>query len=70
MTGKSSSNTFKRVLAAPYTRKIARENNINIEDVPASDPSGRVTEEDIYRFIEEQQAVKEPIIEVQPVPVN
>lgn len=64
---KPSSTTFRRVLAAPYTRKIARENNINIEDVPSSDPSGRVTEEDIYRFIEGKQAVKEPIIEVLPV---
>ena len=63
-----SSNTFRRVLAAPYTRKLARENNIAIEDVPSSDPSGRVTEEDIYRFIEERQAVKSPIIEVQPTP--
>lgn len=65
--GKLSSTTFRRVLAAPYTRKVARENNINIEDVPSSDPSGRVTEEDIYRFIEGKQAVKETIIEVQPV---
>jgi 2-oxoisovalerate dehydrogenase E2 component (dihydrolipoyl transacylase) len=65
--GKPSSTPFRRILAAPYTRKIARENNINIEDVPSSDPSGRVTEEDIYRFIEGKQAVKEAIIEVQPV---
>nr|WP_285847084.1 dihydrolipoamide acetyltransferase family protein [Sporosarcina luteola] len=64
---KPSPTPFRRVLAAPYTRKIARENNINIEDVPSSDPSGRVTEEDIYRFIEGKQAVMEPIIEVQPV---
>ncbi len=67
---KPSSTTFRRVFAAPYTRKIARENNINIEDVPSSDPSGRVTEEDIYRFIEGKQTEKEPIIEVQPVSSN
>ena len=48
---KTSSYSFKRVLAAPYTRKIARDNNINIEDVPAADPSGRVTEADVIRFI-------------------
>ncbi|MFC5604213.1 dihydrolipoamide acetyltransferase family protein [Sporosarcina koreensis] len=68
--GKFSSTPFRRVLAAPYTRKIARENNITIEDVPSSDPSGRVTEEDVYRFIEGKKAVKEPIIEVQPVTSN
>ena len=65
--GNLSSTTFKRVLATPFTRKIARENNITIEDVPSSDPSGRVTEEDIYRFIEGNETAKEPIEEVQPV---
>ncbi|WP_017185612.1 dihydrolipoamide acetyltransferase family protein [Alkalibacillus haloalkaliphilus] len=40
-----------RVLATPYTRKIARDHQIDIEQVTASDPSGRVTEEDVYQFI-------------------
>jgi 2-oxoisovalerate dehydrogenase E2 component (dihydrolipoyl transacylase) len=44
-------NPFKRVLAAPYTRKIARDNDIDIAEVPATDPSGRVTEEDVHQFI-------------------
>lgn len=52
--------TYNRILAAPYTRKIARENNINIEDVPPSDPSGRITEEDVHRFIKGDQKVQEP----------
>ncbi|MET0787128.1 MAG: biotin/lipoyl-containing protein, partial [Paenisporosarcina sp.] len=55
----STSSSFSRVLAAPYTRKIAREHDINIEDVPASDPSGRVTEEDVYRFIKGDQLKKD-----------
>lgn len=46
---------FIRVLAAPYTRKIARDHSIDIEQVEASDPSGRVTEEDVYRFIKGEQ---------------
>ena len=52
----TSISSFTRVLAAPYTRKIAREHDINIEDVKASDPSGRVTEEDVYRFINSNQS--------------
>jgi 2-oxoisovalerate dehydrogenase E2 component (dihydrolipoyl transacylase) len=56
--------TFNRVLAAPYTRKIARENNINIEDVQATDSSGRVTEEDVYRFIKGEQKLTEPVMEI------
>jgi 2-oxoisovalerate dehydrogenase E2 component (dihydrolipoyl transacylase) len=57
----SSQNAFSRVLAAPYTRKIARENNINLEEVQATDPSGKVTEEDVYRFLKEQQTDKESV---------
>ena len=62
--------TFNRVLAAPYTRKIARENNINIEDVPATDPTGRVTEEDVYRFIKGEYKANESVVKVQPMKIN
>lgn len=48
-------SSFNRVLATPYTRKIARDHQINIEDVTPSDPSGRVTEEDVYRFMKGEQ---------------
>ncbi|QUW22030.1 2-oxo acid dehydrogenase subunit E2 [Sporosarcina sp. Marseille-Q4063] len=58
-------NPFKRVLAAPYTRKIARDNNIDIAEVPAADPSGRVTEEDVYRYIKKSQEINE--LDEQPV---
>lgn len=57
---KSRPIPFNRVLAAPYTRKIARDNNINIEDVHASDPSGRITEDDVFRFLKGQQTEMEP----------
>ncbi|MFF2753672.1 dihydrolipoamide acetyltransferase family protein [Psychrobacillus sp. NPDC058041] len=56
--------TFKRVLAAPYTRKIARDNNINLEDVHAADPSGRITEEDVFRFLKGLQTEKEHVNDV------
>ena len=42
---------FKRILTTPYTRKIARDNNVKIEDVLGTGPSGRVTEEDVYRHL-------------------
>ncbi|MBS4210742.1 dihydrolipoamide acetyltransferase family protein [Bacillus sp. FJAT-50079] len=40
----------KLVLAAPYTRKIARELGVKIEDVIGTGAAGRITDEDIYRF--------------------
>lgn len=52
---KKQPRRFNRVLATPYTRKIARDHNIDIEQVEATDPSGRVTEEDVYRFIKGEQ---------------
>ncbi|WP_172369479.1 2-oxo acid dehydrogenase subunit E2 [Sporosarcina jiandibaonis] len=52
-------NPFKRVLAAPYTRKLARDNNIDIAEVPATDLSGRVTEEDVLRFIKKNREVND-----------
>ncbi|WP_096201638.1 dihydrolipoamide acetyltransferase family protein [Bacillus sp. FJAT-45350] len=45
-----------RVLAAPYTRKIARENGVDIEQVAGTGPAGRVTDEDVQRFINGEQA--------------
>ncbi|MBY0120546.1 dihydrolipoamide acetyltransferase family protein [Bacillus sp. S/N-304-OC-R1] len=45
------SNQKKRILASPFTRKIARENGINIENVKGTGPAGRITDEDIYKMI-------------------
>ncbi|WP_290778752.1 dihydrolipoamide acetyltransferase family protein [Exiguobacterium sp. UBA5002] len=56
----------KRVLATPYTRKIARDHGIDIEAVTASDPSGRVSEDDVLRFVQAATAPQEtavPILE-------
>ncbi|MCZ2260868.1 dihydrolipoamide acetyltransferase family protein [Sporosarcina sp. G11-34] len=64
---KPSITLFNRVLAAPYTRKIARDNNINIEDIVPTDPSGRVSEKDVHRFIKEGKIGKESMIDVPKV---
>ncbi|MEK3934179.1 dihydrolipoamide acetyltransferase family protein [Sporosarcina sp. FSL W7-1349] len=54
-----------RILAAPYTRKIARENDVDIEQVTGTGPAGRVTVEDVYRFMEGGQT---PAVESTPIP--
>lgn len=41
----------KRIMASPYTRKIARENGINIELIQGTGAGGRITDEDVYRQI-------------------
>jgi 2-oxoisovalerate dehydrogenase E2 component (dihydrolipoyl transacylase) len=40
-----------RILASPYTRKVARENAVNIMEVTGTGPAGRITEEDILAFV-------------------
>ena len=71
LTNKRITTKINRVLATPYTRKIARDHGIDIEQVPASDPSGRVTEEDIYQYINQShEPVIEETLEVEPPQSN
>lgn len=62
----------KRVLASPFTRKIARDNDIDIEKITGTGPAGRILDEDIYQYIaalqtppaqdeQEQAALRDPI---------
>ncbi|WP_374724277.1 dihydrolipoamide acetyltransferase family protein [Calidifontibacillus erzurumensis] len=44
-----------RVIATPYTRKIARENNVDLSLVKGTGPAGRILEEDVYRYIQQQK---------------
>ncbi|MBK5463518.1 dihydrolipoamide acetyltransferase family protein [Peribacillus sp. TH27] len=39
-----------RGLAAPYTRKIARDHGVDINLIEGTGPAGRVTEKDVIRF--------------------
>ncbi|MGM0835164.1 MAG: dihydrolipoamide acetyltransferase family protein [Bacillota bacterium] len=40
----------RRTMASPYTRKLARENGVDIEMVTGSGPSGRITDKDVFNF--------------------
>lgn len=42
--------TNRIILAAPYTRKIARELGIDIEKINGTGPAGRITDEDVYNY--------------------
>ncbi|MFC5589701.1 dihydrolipoamide acetyltransferase family protein [Sporosarcina soli] len=46
-----SENNYKRILAAPYTRKIARDQGVDIEKIRGTGPGGRITEDDVYQSI-------------------
>lgn len=46
----------ERVRSSPLVRKIAKENNINLQQVPGSGMGGRITKDDILGFIEKHGA--------------
>jgi len=45
-----------RVRSSPLVRKIAKENNVNLSQVPGTGMGGRITKEDILGFIEKYPA--------------
>ncbi|RHW42106.1 2-oxo acid dehydrogenase subunit E2 [Neobacillus notoginsengisoli] len=66
---------FPRILASPYTRKIARDNSVKIEHVTGTGPAGRILDEDVYQYIEQSQTktrktsqLEQPQKEKQTVP--
>ena len=56
---------INHVKAAPYTRKIAREHGVDIEQIIGTGKNGRVTEEDVYNFINKGEPIEKPV--VQPI---
>ncbi|UXH42533.1 2-oxo acid dehydrogenase subunit E2 [Rossellomorea vietnamensis] len=57
----------KRILASPYTRKIARENGVNIEEVVGSGAGGRIVDEDVLLYMKGEVGTP-PKPEVETVP--
>src|SRR5438105_808565 len=62
--------TRPRVLAAPAVRKLAFELGIDLEQVPPSNPNGRVSLEDVRAYAERPKAAPAPTQEEQPAPVT
>ncbi|MFB7303698.1 dihydrolipoamide acetyltransferase family protein [Heyndrickxia sporothermodurans] len=57
--------TNRMILAAPYTRKIARELGIDIEKINGTGPAGRITDEDVYNYGKKAvEPIADPIKEV------
>jgi pyruvate dehydrogenase E2 component (dihydrolipoamide acetyltransferase) len=76
----TATTTKQRVLAAPAVRKRAFELGIDLADVPASQPNGRVTLDDVLNYAERAkhaaatpaptQAPAEPVAPPEPAPVQ
>jgi len=55
--------TEERVLASPAAKRLARERGIDLLQVKGSGPEGRISEEDVERFIEERHEASPKIKE-------
>ncbi len=66
--------TSEKPLAAPATRKLARELGIDLTKVSGSGPHGRVTQEDVQKHAEQAvaraQIVKPPVAAASPVSIS
>ncbi|HEY8548722.1 MAG TPA: dihydrolipoamide acetyltransferase family protein [Vicinamibacterales bacterium] len=49
-----SKDEIRRQRSSPLVRRIASEHNVDISDIPGSGISGRVTKQDILKFIEQR----------------
>src|SRR5699024_3639247 len=59
----------KRIIAAPYTRKVARELGVDIELVEGTGKNGRVTVEDVQMFARtEESAAATMVAENETIP--
>jgi pyruvate dehydrogenase E2 component (dihydrolipoamide acetyltransferase) len=54
-----------RIMATPYTRKLARENGVQIEEITGTGSSGRITDEDVIRFIQKPSTPVEASVQVE-----
>jgi 2-oxoisovalerate dehydrogenase E2 component (dihydrolipoyl transacylase) len=54
-----------RIMATPYTRKLARENGVQIEEITGTGPAGRITDEDVIRFIQKPSTPVEASVQVE-----
>lgn len=57
----------KRILASPAAKRLARERGIDLSLVEGSGLEGRITEEDVRRFIEKASGVLPKVKEVIPL---
>ncbi|MDQ0242680.1 pyruvate dehydrogenase E2 component (dihydrolipoamide acetyltransferase) [Bacillus fengqiuensis] len=58
-TPPKASTEKKIIIAAPYTRKIAREFGVDINDITGTGTLGRITVEDIYKFVKQRDGMQQ-----------
>ena len=66
--GEKNEGILERPIASPAARKLAREKGLNLQDVPTSDPLGRIRKQDVTTYRPDQQKSITPNKETMNVP--
>ena len=61
-----SEGEAERVRSSPLVRKIAKENSVDLNQVPGTGMGGRITKEDILSFIQKYPAGQQPAAQARP----
>ena len=67
---KPQTDTSKRGIVSPLVRRLADENDVNLEDVEGTGTGGRIRKQDVLRFVEERKAhpAAKPAASAEPAP--
>ena len=67
---KPQTDTSKRGIVSPLVRRLADENDVNLEDVEGTGTGGRIRKQDVLRFVEERKArpAARPAASAEPAP--
>ena len=53
-------STEKHVKSSPLVRRIAKDNNLNLEEIAGTGPQGRITKEDVLHHLEQLSTAARP----------
>jgi pyruvate dehydrogenase E2 component (dihydrolipoamide acetyltransferase) len=66
----SDADTSKRGIISPLVRRLAEENDVNLDEVSGTGTGGRIRKQDVLRFVEERKArpAARPAASAEPAP--
>ncbi|MGH2753366.1 MAG: dihydrolipoamide acetyltransferase family protein [Actinomycetota bacterium] len=69
---KPQTDTSKRGIVSPLVRRLADENDVNLEEVEGTGTGGRIRKQDVLRFVEERKArpAAAPAAAAEPAPAQ
>ncbi len=61
-TSASWASAGRHIKSSPLVRRIAKDNNLNLEQVPGTGPGGRITKEDVLHHLRQLETAVQPAV--------